>query len=80
MCLTLFTTVSLHHTGVEEAVSHWPDKSFYVAWTTLNVWIATARGLATSRELKAHRPYCAKHNQHEHANTKGSAYRKTFKK
>ena len=32
---------------VEEAVSHWSDKSFYVAyvaWTTLNVWKATAIG------------------------------------
>ena len=35
--------------------------------------IATARGLATFRGLKAHRPYCAKHNQHAKcANARGS--------
>ena len=26
--------------GMEEAVSHWSGKSFYVAWATLNVWKA----------------------------------------
>ena len=38
--------------------------------------IATARGLAIFRGfrgLKAHRPYCAKHNQHaKYANARGS--------
>ena len=30
---------------VEETVSHWSGKSFYVAWITLNVWKATAIGI-----------------------------------
>ena len=35
--------------------------------------IATARGLAIFRGLKARRPYCAKHNQHtKYANARGS--------
>ena len=46
---------------MEIAVSHWSDKSFYVAWTTSNVWKATARGLVIFRGVMAHRPYCVKH-------------------
>ena len=36
------------------------------------MWKAAARGLAILRGLKAHRSYCAKHNQHaKHAKAKG---------
>ena len=65
---TWWTLAWLHQfcsyiTGVEEALSHWSCRSFYVAWTSLNVWKSRARG------LEAHRPYCMKRNRHrKHVN------------
>ena len=32
--------------GIEQTVSHWSGKSFYVAWATLDAWKATTKGLA----------------------------------
>ena len=56
----------------EEAVSYWSGKSFYAVWTTLNcVESNSCKSLAIFRELRAHRPYCVKHNQHtKHANAR----------
>ena len=70
---------------MEEASSHWSGKPFYVAWTTSNVWKATARGLAIFRGLGHASPsYCVKYNQHaKHGNARESGSmpspRKTLK-
>ena len=71
---------------VEEAVSHWSGKYntyMYVAWPTVSVWKAAARGLTMFRGLVAHVPYYVKHNQHvKHVKAKrsGGIPQKTFEK
>ena len=40
------------------------NPSMYVAWPTVSVWKAVARGLTMFRGLKAHIPHCVKHNQY----------------
>ena len=54
-------SIRVRLTGVEEAVLRWSGKSF-VAWTTFNLWKATARGLTIIGGSRAQRPHCVTHS------------------